>query len=489
MKSPYDVLGVPRHADDEAIRTAFRTAAKVHHPDLNAGDKAAEESFRQIAAAYELLRDPQQRGAYDLSVRKRRLGVTASVMAGLATGAGLVAIIWLSKMLQPSLQPQSPRIAIAKVAEPEDVRSSNDVGNRWEATRATGSASAAAAINTDLPETWPQNSQRVANSEDVSAAGADVQTPQTPKASKWKQAQANSSTMELWVFVVRNPEVFEDQLARSELLQVIEAADDVRLLRALGMAAKGAIAEHAQQRLTRLAEAIVRQDTEVKGNLAGEGTATPSIDPAFHLARCVLYLRRGNFDQAIADCDEAIRLEPDKAEAYGHRGKAWAGKGDTDRALADYEAAVRIDPNNPTLLRDQGIVWRRLGDPDRALAAFDHAIRLGFSDASAYNERGQVWLEKGRHERAIADFNQALKIDPTLVSALINRGIAWRSKGELDRAIADFGRVISIDPSIPAAYYNRGLARTAEQDLEPAMAEFAKAWELLPSALSPAQLR
>jgi tetratricopeptide (TPR) repeat protein len=163
----------------------------------------------------------------------------------------------------------------------------------------------------------------------------------------------------------------------------------------------------------------------------------------------VLYLRRGNFDQAIADCDVAIRLEPDKAEAYGHRGKAWAGKGDTDRALADYEAAVRIDPNNPTLLRDQGIVWRRLGDPDRALAAFDHAIRLGFSDASAYNERGQVWLEKGRHERAIADFNQALKIDPTLVSALINRGIAWRSKGELDRAIADFGRVISIDPAYP----------------------------------------
>ena len=176
--------------------------------------------------------------------------------------------------------------------------------------------------------------------------------------------------------------------------------------------ATGAIAERARQRLTRLSQAIVMQETEVAGGLAGEEDAAPSSDPAFYLARCSANIRRGNFDQAITDCDEAIRLEPGKAHAYGHRGKAWAGKGDTDRALADYEAAIRIDPHNPALLRDQGVMWRRLGDLDRALAAFDHAIRLGFSDASAYNERGQVWLQKGRHERAIADFDQALKIDP-----------------------------------------------------------------------------
>ena len=83
MKTPYAVLGVPRHADDEAIRTAFRSAAKAHHPDLNAGDKVAEQSFRQIVAAYEVLKDPQQRRAYHLSLRNRRFGMTASVFAGL----------------------------------------------------------------------------------------------------------------------------------------------------------------------------------------------------------------------------------------------------------------------------------------------------------------------------------------------------------------------------------------------------------------------
>jgi tetratricopeptide (TPR) repeat protein len=307
--------------------------------------------------------------------------------------------------------------------------------------------------------------------------------------SEWKRAQASGSSRTFWIYVVRNPEMFEDESFRSELLQLIEAADDVRLLGALGMGTDGAVAARARQRLTRLVEAVVTQITEVAGGLVGEGDATASSDPGACLARAMRHVHRGNFDQAIRDCDEAIRLEPGKAQAYGHRGKAWAGKGDTERALADYEAAIRIDPHNPALLREQGVLWRQVGDLDRALIAFDHAIRLGFSDASAYNERGQVWLQKGRQERAIADFNQALKIDPDLVSALINRGIAWRSKGALDRAIADFDQVISIDPNLSAAYYHRGLARIEKQDIELAMTDLAKAWELLPDALPSAQLQ
>jgi tetratricopeptide (TPR) repeat protein len=490
MKSPYDVLGVSYHADHEAVRAAFRKAAKAHHPDLNAGDEVDEESFRQIVAAYELLSDPQQRSAYDLHVRsRRRFGVTASVFAGLMTGAGLAAVVWLSKALDPSLQPRLPRMAMAKVAEPRDVAAFGDVGVGPEESTASQSAARASAITTDLTEDWLRHDQEPTNSKVASVAGADVETPLTPRASQWKQAKANGSTMALWVFVVRNPDIFEDEACRSELLQLIGAADDVRLLRALAMGANGAIAEHARQRLAHLAQAVVAQDAEVAGSLVSEGKAAPSSDPAFYLARCLRHLRRGSFDLAITDCDEAIRLEPAKAQAYGQRGKAWAGKGDTDRALDDYEAATRIDSDNPDLLREQGVLWRQHGDLDRALAAFDHAIRLGFSDASAYNERGQVWLQKGRHERAIADFNQALKIDPELMSALINRGIAWRGKGVLDRAIADFGQVIGMAPNLAAGYYNRGLARTEKHEIELAMADFAKAWELLPNTLSSAHLQ
>ena len=62
---PYQVLGVPRDADAAAIRRAYRALAKKHHPDLNPGDKAAEATFKSVAAAHDLLSDLEKRAAFD----------------------------------------------------------------------------------------------------------------------------------------------------------------------------------------------------------------------------------------------------------------------------------------------------------------------------------------------------------------------------------------------------------------------------------------
>ncbi len=62
---PYQVLGVDRTADAAALRRAYRKLAKTLHPDVNPGDKAAEERFKQVAAAYDLLSDAEKRGRYD----------------------------------------------------------------------------------------------------------------------------------------------------------------------------------------------------------------------------------------------------------------------------------------------------------------------------------------------------------------------------------------------------------------------------------------
>ncbi|HMO48349.1 MAG TPA: molecular chaperone DnaJ [Rubrivivax sp.] len=63
----YDILGVPRNADEEDIKKAYRKLAMKHHPDRNQGDKAkvAEEKFKEAKEAYEMLTDPQKRAAYD----------------------------------------------------------------------------------------------------------------------------------------------------------------------------------------------------------------------------------------------------------------------------------------------------------------------------------------------------------------------------------------------------------------------------------------
>ena len=61
----YEVLGVQRTATEADLKSAFRRLAKEHHPDKNPGDKVAEQKFKELAEAYEALKDPQKRAAYD----------------------------------------------------------------------------------------------------------------------------------------------------------------------------------------------------------------------------------------------------------------------------------------------------------------------------------------------------------------------------------------------------------------------------------------
>jgi DnaJ-class molecular chaperone len=65
MRDPYEVLGLGRSASAEEIRGAYRRLAKTSHPDLHPGDKQAEERFKEVAAAYELLSDEEKRRQFD----------------------------------------------------------------------------------------------------------------------------------------------------------------------------------------------------------------------------------------------------------------------------------------------------------------------------------------------------------------------------------------------------------------------------------------
>ncbi len=64
-KDYYSILGVPKNADEKAIKKAYRKLARKYHPDVNPGDKAAEQRFKEINEAYQVLSDPEKRKMYD----------------------------------------------------------------------------------------------------------------------------------------------------------------------------------------------------------------------------------------------------------------------------------------------------------------------------------------------------------------------------------------------------------------------------------------
>jgi DnaJ-class molecular chaperone len=94
-QDPYKELGVSRAASADDIRKAFRKLAKQHHPDANPGDKASEEKFKQLSAAFDLLGDPDKRrkfdaGEIDADGRETMRGFTGNPFGqGAGTGAGM----------------------------------------------------------------------------------------------------------------------------------------------------------------------------------------------------------------------------------------------------------------------------------------------------------------------------------------------------------------------------------------------------------------
>ena len=61
----YEVLGISKTADEKAIKKAYRKLAKKYHPDMNPGDKTAEQKFKEATDAYNILSDPEKRKLYD----------------------------------------------------------------------------------------------------------------------------------------------------------------------------------------------------------------------------------------------------------------------------------------------------------------------------------------------------------------------------------------------------------------------------------------
>ena len=156
---------------------------------------------------------------------------------------------------------------------------------------------------------------------------------------------------------------------------------------------------------TRLSVCVVALLAVLALALSGCGGLTEAEE---HFKAGVKLQEQGRFEEAIAEYDEAIRLNPQNGQAYDNRGGSYFILGQHQRAIADYDEAIRLDPQNP----------------------------------NAYNNRGAVYFDLGQHQPAIQYYDEAIRLDPQLADAYYNRGLVYSvldqrsGSGNLNRGIS-----------------------------------------------------
>jgi tetratricopeptide (TPR) repeat protein len=257
--------------------------------------------------------------------------------------------------------------------------------------------------------------------------------------------------------------------AEQQLQALLKAGQERQASAAAEAEAKRKSEEAEQQRIAAAEDDRKRAEAEARARYSALVSQGNTVSNA------------GDYDRAIADFNEAIRLDPKSSLAFRSRGDSYTNKGDHNRAIADYSEAIRLDSNDALALSARGVAYATKGDYDRAIADFNRAIRLDPKSAHAFRNRGVVYATKGDNDRAIADFNRAIRLDPKSALALSARGVAYANKGDNDQAIADFNEAIRLDPKSSLAFRNRGDTYRNKGDHDRAIADYNEAIRLDPN--------
>lgn len=184
-------------------------------------------------------------------------------------------------------------------------------------------------------------------------------------------------------------------------------------------------------------------------------SAQPQTPAEVHARRAAAHRVRGDLSLAIAEYDEALRADPNRAEIYARRGGARRANGDAEGALEDFDRAYALDPRavaNDRGVADafssRGFVRASRLDLSGALADFDKAIACYQGNPDFYFKRGQARIIKGDTAGAISDIDAglALKPDDKLASiAYAVRGYAHLLRHEETEARRDFAESVKLN--------------------------------------------
>lgn len=194
----------------------------------------------------------------------------------------------------------------------------------------------------------------------------------------------------------------------------------------------------------------------------------PNYDNAY-LGRAQLRLATNDTTGAASDIDRALTLNPNALNGYILRADMAMRSGNNFKdALADLNEAVKLQPRMAGLYINRAYLRYSLDDYFGAMADYDYALQLEPANATALFNRGLLLAEVNANDRALEDFTSVLNFEPDNYRALYSRALIHRAKGNYRAAIDDVNRVDEAFPDFPDALWLRA-------DIERSMGQTGKA--------------
>jgi tetratricopeptide (TPR) repeat protein len=166
----------------------------------------------------------------------------------------------------------------------------------------------------------------------------------------------------------------------------------------------------------------------------------------WHYDLALSYTDRKDWDNAILEYREVIRLQPTAIRAYNNLGNIYTKREDYSRAVPCYREMIRLRPDLAHPYNNIGSILLRMERLDEALKYFQVALRLRPDMAETHNNVGNIYFRKGDYEAAVGSYREALKYKPFHSSIHFNLGKARVKQGRLDEAAAHYTEALRINP-------------------------------------------
>lgn len=203
----------------------------------------------------------------------------------------------------------------------------------------------------------------------------------------------------------------------------------------------------------------------------------PTDAYAYFLRGTIRYILK-DYQGTIEDYNQVLKLDPNNVLVYGFRGDLYSQLGEYQAAIEDYSQVIKLDPNNSSVYLNRGLIRDTIKDYQGAIEDYNQLLKLDPNNSMAYNNRCYTRARGlGDYQGAIADCNESIRLDPENAYAYASRCYTRAGLGDT-KAIEDCDRALEINPEYAGGYEDRALARSILEDKSGAIADLKQAAKL-----------